>query len=65
MTYMGRTTRESIQTGLYYGHLGALREIINGYKREIFQNESALIIAQEALHSCIRMQFYLMSFSQI
>lgn len=43
-TYMGRTTRESIQTGLYYGHLGAIREIINGYKQEILQNKSALTI---------------------
>lgn len=43
-SYIGRSIRESIQTGLYYGHLGALREIINGFKQEIFQNESVLII---------------------
>lgn len=42
--YVGRTTRESIQTGLYYGQLGALKEIIEGMKKEIFPNESALII---------------------
>jgi len=43
-TYIGRTTRESIQAGLYFGQLGALKEIINGIKVEIFEGESALII---------------------
>jgi type III pantothenate kinase len=32
--YIGRTTKESIQRGLYFGTLGALREIINGFKKE-------------------------------
>jgi type III pantothenate kinase len=40
---IGRSTRESIQVGLYYGHLGALREIIEGYKREVFQEEAIII----------------------
>lgn len=43
-SYMGRTTRESIQAGLYYGQLGALREIISGFKKDIFQNENITII---------------------
>jgi len=43
-TYLGRSTKESIQTGLYYGHLGALREIIQGFKQEIFANEAVTII---------------------
>src|SRR4029079_341293 len=30
--YIGRTTREAIQAGLYFGQLGALREIIAGHK---------------------------------
>lgn len=42
--YIGRSTRESIQAGLYFGHLGALKEIINGYKREVFQDESVTVI---------------------
>lgn len=42
--YIGRTTRESIQSGLYYGQFGALKEIINGMKREMFHDETALII---------------------
>ena len=41
---LGRTTRESIQTGLYYGQLGAIKEIITGFKQDAFQNESAMII---------------------
>jgi type III pantothenate kinase len=42
--YMGKTTRESIQSGLYYGHLGALKELIAGFKREIFPDESAKVV---------------------
>ncbi len=41
---IGRTTRESIQSGLYYGQLGALKEIIAGYQREAFSQEGAIII---------------------
>lgn len=43
-TYMGRTTRESIQSGLYYGHLGALKEIIFGFKKETFLGEDVKVI---------------------
>ncbi len=43
-SYIGRTTRESIQTGLYYGQMGALKEIIAGIKQEAFPNESVTII---------------------
>lgn len=43
-TFVGKTTRESIQTGLYYGQLGALKEIIHGMKNEIFSDEHPLII---------------------
>ena len=42
--FLGRTTRESIQVGLYYGHLGALKEIIVGLKSERFQDKPILII---------------------
>lgn len=42
--YMGRTTRESIQSGLYYGHLGALKEIILGFKKEVFHGEVVKVI---------------------
>ncbi len=43
-TYIGKTTRESIQSGLYYGHLGALRELILGFKKEVFSEETAMVI---------------------
>lgn len=43
-TYRGRSTRESIQAGLFYGHLGALREIVQGLKVELFNNEPVLVI---------------------
>jgi type III pantothenate kinase len=43
-TYMGRTTRESIQSGLYYGHLGALKEIILGFKKEVFHGKAVKVI---------------------
>ncbi len=43
-SYMGRTTRESIQSGLYYGHFGALKEIILGFKNEVFHGEVVKVI---------------------
>lgn len=43
-SYIGRTTRESIQSGLYYSQLGALKEIINGFKSEIFSGEPVIVI---------------------
>lgn len=43
-SYIGRTTRESIQSGLYYGQLGALKEIIQGFKKEAFHDEPVIVI---------------------
>lgn len=43
-SYVGRTTRESIQAGLYYGQMGALKELIQGTKNEVFQNKSVKVI---------------------
>lgn len=42
-TYIGRTTRESIQSGLYYGQLGAIKEVIAGYRNEVFQDAPVII----------------------
>lgn len=42
--FVGRATRESIQSGLYYGQLGALREIITGMKQEAFPKEDVMVI---------------------
>jgi type III pantothenate kinase len=42
--YIGRTTKESIQAGLFYGHLGAIKEIIKGFRDQEFANEEITII---------------------
>lgn len=42
---IGRSTIESIQTGIYYGILGACRELIQQIKKESFQNQSVLVLA--------------------
>lgn len=42
--YIGRTTKESIQSGLYFGQLGALKEVIAGIKRDVFTDEEVLIL---------------------
>ncbi len=41
---LGRTTVESIQSGLYYGHLGAIREIRERLTQECFAGEKPLIV---------------------
>lgn len=41
---LGRSTVESIQSGLYYGHLGTLREISSRLQQECFPEEKAVII---------------------
>jgi len=43
-TYLGQSTRECIQRGLYFGHLGTMREIVAGYNRELFAGEPAVVI---------------------
>ena len=42
--YLGQTTRESLQRGLYFGQLGALKEIISGLRRELFDKETVTVI---------------------
>lgn len=41
---IGRSTVESIQAGLYYGQLGAIREFISKAKREIFNNQPLIVV---------------------
>ena len=43
--YLGQTTATSIQSGLYHGHLGALREISEGMTREVFSGTAPRAIA--------------------
>jgi len=42
---LGRTTTESIQSGLYFGHLGALREIMQRIRHEEFGDQRPKVIA--------------------
>lgn len=41
---LGRATIESIQSGLFYGHLGAIREISERLTKECFQDQKPLLI---------------------
>ncbi len=44
VNYLGRNTRASIQSGLFYGQLGALKEIMSGLKQELFPDETVFVI---------------------
>lgn len=41
---LGRSTIESLQSGLYYGHLGTIKELSERITRECFQGEKPFII---------------------
>jgi type III pantothenate kinase len=41
---LGRTTIESIQSGLYFGHLGAIREICHRLATECFKGEKPFVV---------------------
>jgi len=41
---LGRSTIESIQSGLYYGHLGTIKEITERISKECFHNEKPFVI---------------------
>lgn len=43
-TAIGQTTIANIQSGLYYGHLGAMREILRMIAKEQFGNEQPIVI---------------------
>ncbi len=42
---LGRTTVESIQSGLYFGHLGLMREVIGRLSEELFDKREPVVIA--------------------
>lgn len=42
---LGKTTITNIQSGLYYGQLGAAKEIVHRYKTQVFNNEEVVILA--------------------
>jgi len=41
----GRSTTESIQAGLYYGHLGMIREIVGRMTEECFSSKRPVVLA--------------------
>ncbi|MBL4773972.1 MAG: type III pantothenate kinase [Alcanivoracaceae bacterium] len=41
---LGKTTTDSIQSGLYYGSLGAMKEIIHNLQQQVYKGEKPLII---------------------
>ena len=41
---LGKTTVESIQNGLYFGHLGLLREVVERLREEAFEGRSPVVI---------------------
>jgi type III pantothenate kinase len=43
-TVLGRSTIESIQSGLYHGHSGAIRHIVDGLTGEVFAGEKPHVI---------------------
>jgi type III pantothenate kinase len=43
-TILGRTTVESIQSGLYHGHSGAIRHIVAGLTAEVFAGERPRVV---------------------
>jgi type III pantothenate kinase len=43
-TILGRSTVESIQSGLYHGHAGAIRHIVDGLAGEVFAGEMPRVV---------------------
>jgi type III pantothenate kinase len=50
----GRSTRESIQAGLYYGHLGFIKETLYQLENTLFTQEKPLVIATGGLSSLFK-----------
>lgn len=46
---LGLSTVESLQSGLFYGHLGSMREIITRISTECFKNEKPFVIGTGGL----------------
>ncbi len=51
---LGRTTNESIQSGLFYGAQGAMKEIISGLTEKSFKGKKPLIIGTGGFTSVFR-----------
>ncbi|GIL17549.1 MAG: type III pantothenate kinase [Oligoflexia bacterium] len=53
---LGRSTVESIQSGLYFGHMGTMREISHQIAQECFQGEKPYIIGTGGFSSLFEKQ---------
>lgn len=53
---VGRSTIESIQSGVYFGAIGACRELITRIKAESFQDEDAIVLATGGFASLFEKQ---------
>ncbi|MCW8410031.1 type III pantothenate kinase [Legionella sp. PATHC035] len=53
---VGRSTIESIQSGVFYGAIGACRELIQRLKQEAFGTEKALVLATGGFASLFEKQ---------
>ena len=51
---LGKTTNDSIQSGLYYGTLGAIKEIINNLQQQSFKGKKTIIIGTGGFTSIYR-----------
>ena len=54
MQTLGKTTNDSIQSGLYFGSLGAMKEIINNLTYQTFKGTKPLIIGTGGFTSIYR-----------
>ena len=53
---VGRSTVESIQSGIFYGALGACRELITQIKAEQFPQQAVLVLATGGFASLFETQ---------
>lgn len=44
-TYLGKTTTNCLQSGIYYGQLGAMKYLINNSINETFKGQKTLVVA--------------------
>src|SRR3990167_629153 len=55
-TVVGRSTIESIQSGIFYGSVGACREIIQNIKMQLFKEKPVLVLATGGFASLFEQQ---------
>lgn len=60
-TALGRSPREGLQSGIFHGHVGAIREVVRRVKEEAFGRRAAIVVgtggngasfAHEGIFSC-------------